>query len=172
MHQISLGEALRNGDQLKHNDGHTQVVAALKGMGALPPDLDSDNRYFVPDQGNQYQTAGYSEDALVKRRPWLNEKLLCPWCAIVISGPEIVSHPINHHSGEIELGEECDWLEEMEAEPEHRAALAVYFPSACERRRVMRAAQAFRVTPSELIGAAIRLVLDYRFPLQPVRAIQ
>ena len=60
----------------------------------------------------------------------------------------------------------------MEPEPESRSALAVYFPNAYERWRVMLAAQAIQVTPSELMGAAIRLVLDFQLPLQPVELIQ
>ena len=172
MQAISLSEALRRGDRFPHNDGHNSVIAVLKGMGALPPDLDADNRYFVPDKGNYSQTEAYPKEALIKRRPWLNEKLLCPWCAKEVSGPEIVSHPTQEHWDEIDLDDECDWLEEMEAEPERRNALAVYFPNAQERWRVMRAAQAFQLTPSELIGAAMRLVLDFRLPLQPMEMVQ
>lgn len=172
MQAISLSEALRKGEQFPRNDGHDPVIAALKGLGALPPDLDADNRYFVPDQGNWTQTAGYAQEALVKRRPWLNEKLPCPWCAKPLTGSQIVSHPIDWHSDEIDLDDECEWLEEMEPEPESRSALAVYFPNAYERWRVMLAAQAIQVTPSELMGAAIRLVLDFQLPLQPVELIQ
>jgi hypothetical protein len=154
-----LGEAI-----LRGNGGelHDPVIMALQGLGAIPLDLD-DSRAYQP---GQYNNLAYPKEALLRLRPWLKEHVPCAWCAQPLTGAEIVAHPIVRHGEEIDLQQECEWLDQMEAEPEMRArALAVYFSNAWERRRVMDTAQKLHISPSNLIAGAIRLMLQYG--LQP-----
>ncbi len=163
--RISLSEAIERGNML--GAGGDALIAALKGLGALPADLDSFDRFFEPDlPGSWTNTYAYPEEALERRRPWLNETLLCPWCAKQLSGAEIVSHPAECPADEVEIEDECEWLAQMEAEPETRSkSLAVYFPNAMERRAVLDAAQRIQMSPSAFIAAALRLVLEFRIRL-------
>lgn len=167
MQEISLSEALRKGEQLKHNDGHTPVIAALKGMGALPENLD-DPRSFEPGQHNNH---AYSNEALCRARPWLKEEMPCPWCGEKLTGAAIVEHPIGKHSDEITFDDECDWIEEME-ELDRSATLAVYFKGEYERSRVLHAAKNRGMTVTAFMASALRLIVEFGVPVEPLELIQ
>jgi hypothetical protein len=165
MGRLYLGEAIQLGRALDNQDGTANdlVVLALKAHGDLPPDLNGRN--YRPKQHNNY---AYSSHVLIKRHPWLKEKLLCPWCAEKLTEAEIVQHPQREHvsQSEADIEEECEWLIEMEEEEERRPlGVAIYFQTADERDSVIYTARRQKLTLNAFLAAAVRLVMIHRLEM-------
>jgi hypothetical protein len=166
--KLPLSDALRIGERLAHPDPYQNepIIRALKGQGALPHDLTDKYAWEPGVHLNISQATAYPNEALCKIHPWLHLPVLCPWCATPVKGGEIVAHPAAEHDQEIGYEEHCDWISDLEAEPDMRTmALAVYFPSRVERLRILEMARAQHMSSHRFLAAAARLVLEYGLKL-------
>jgi len=167
--KLPLSEALRLGVRHDHPDPDQSrpMLLALKGQGVLPYDLWDPFAWDSASHLNVGQATAYSSEALCRIHPWLNDHVLCPWCAASLQGGEIVEHPAEEHEEEIGYGDTCDWIADMEAEPDLRTmALAVYFWSREERLRMLQMARSQHLSSHRFLAAAARLVLKYELRLK------
>lgn len=139
------------------------VTRALQGLGELPPNPDDCRSYSQ----RQMSILGYESNRLIRLYPWLEQKLLCPWCAKQTDRTEIVDHPLLAHvcANETTLEDQCEWLQEVEEELEPLLSVAIYFSTEDERLRVLRTAQRQKLTLNAFLAAAVRMALEHRLVL-------
>jgi len=166
---LPLSEALRLGVRHTHPDPDqsSPMLLALKGQGVLPYDLADRFAHDPAIHLNIAQATAYPGEALCRIHGWLNHGVLCPWCAASVKGGAIIAHPAEEHEDEFGYGEVCDWIADLEAEPDLRTlALAVYFESRGERLRVLQMARAQHLSSYRFLAAAARLALKYELRLR------
>jgi hypothetical protein len=167
--RLPLSRALSLGVQHAHPDPDQSrpMLLALKGQGVLPYDLWDPFAHDPAIHLNVGQATAYSGEALCRIHGWLNDSVLCPWCTTLIKGGEIVAHPVEEHYDEIGYGDTCEWISDMEEQPDLRTlALAVYFESRVERLAVLRMARHQHLSSHRFLAAAARLVLKYELRLE------
>jgi hypothetical protein len=163
--RLTLGEAIHLGRSLPNSDNTLDepVVSALKGYGALPPDLSNCRSY----QPGHHQTLMYPGDALRKIDPWLKDVILCPWCADKLTDIEIINHSQymhvpNHEAGQAEV---LEWLDDMEEDERRPLGVAIYFQTGEERAEVIWTARHQGLTLNAFLAAAVRLAIEHNLLL-------
>jgi hypothetical protein len=172
------------------------ITMALHAHGAVPdPTNVSEPNEFCLEEGDDQAvnteplpvrpSEAYSanffhalrfHEALTDIYSWLDKIFACPWCGEggrILQGTQVVYHPFDDHvmTGEITLDAFCSWIALIEPAPETygitlNLGLGVRFASEVEKESIIRAAAEAGLSPNAYIAASVRLVMEYRLPLE------